>query len=121
MATTYIVETYKGDRHETTNINDYVNVDKEVNNWIGDDDADEPQTPQAVEITIAKLLGETSFENPFPNRAIYTSVEVHYKPENTIEITGVNAFIGPPRRSARNAGNKRKRADFAPTIRIRLT
>lgn len=119
MTTTYIVETYQGDRHRTTNIKDYVDVDKEVDNRIGDDDADEPQT-QAVKITIAKLLKGTSFENPFPKRGIYKSVEVHYKPENTIEITGVNAFIGPPRQSARNAGNKRKHADFAPTIRIRL-
>ena len=30
MDTTYIVETYKGHRHVTTNIKDYVNVDKEI-------------------------------------------------------------------------------------------
>ena len=120
MTTTYIVETHLGDRHVTTNIKDYVNVDKEVDNLIRDEDADEPQT-QAVNITIAKLLKGTSIENPFPNRGIYASVEVNYKPQNTIEITGVNRFIGRPRESIRNLEKKRKRGEFAPTIRIRLT
>ena len=120
MDTTYIVETHKGDRHVTTNINDYVNVDKEVDILIGDDDPDEPQTQEKT-ITIAELLEGSELRNKFPNRGIYHSVGVHYKPENTIEITGVNAFIGQPRRSGRKPSNKRKRAHFAPTFRIRLT
>ena len=106
MPTTYIVKTIKGDEHVTTNIKDYVEVNKEVDNSLIDgDDEDEPETTQE-NITIENLLKGSSFDNPFPKEGIYANVKVHYKPGNTIKITGVNAFIGRPRQSTRNIEKK---------------